>query len=450
MKPVISYLISVACVLVLSVSFASAQTTRPASTRPTTAPADDVLKGVVDPYDAGAERTKFFAACGKENELTEDAFNADQQKGGGFARKFDRWKALLAFDKNSNGKIDWFEADAYRLDLRKKVLAVYDKDKTGELKGDQREAAIKRLASGKAVGGGGGGGGDIGRWDRGDAGGADRGDSGKTGGDPAVRKAKMAELLKKYDADGDGKLTDEERDAMIKDISEQQHQEMMAKYDKNADGKLDDEELKAMQEERRDRQKEFRERAEAIKLKHFDADGDGKLGEDEQKAFKDFEQDMQKVGKSWELAVFDTDGDGKVSDEERQQVQKEAQRAALRMMAMGVKYMDADGDGKVSAEEREAFEKKVQEGTMDWFEKKIASYDTDGDEKLTTKEERQALIDGLQDELTKRKEKYDKNADGRLSPNEMLDMMDDFAKEIGLKASPRFTKDKAATQKAQE
>ncbi len=65
-------------------------------------------------YNPGVERTKFFAAAGKDSELTDKEFNADRSKGNGFVRKTDSWSTMLRYDKDRNKTIDWFEADAYR------------------------------------------------------------------------------------------------------------------------------------------------------------------------------------------------------------------------------------------------------------------------------------------------------------------------------------------------
>ena len=59
-----------------------------------------------------------------------------------------------------------------------------------------------------------------------------------------------------FDKDGDGKLSDEERKAMMEEMQKRrpnvgpQFQEMMKKFDKDGDGKLSDEERKAMREAR--------------------------------------------------------------------------------------------------------------------------------------------------------------------------------------------------------
>ena len=56
------------------------------------------------------------------------------------------------------------------------------------------------------------------------------------------REAARAEHEKQFDKDGDGKLNDEERKAM----REEGHKKMLEKYDTDKDGKLSDEERKAM------------------------------------------------------------------------------------------------------------------------------------------------------------------------------------------------------------
>ncbi len=82
----------------------------------------------------------------------------------------------------------------------------------------------------------------------------------------AGNKHRKAKRLKKYDADGDGKLSKEEKTAMKADRKQ-----------KKADNK-------------------------AKRLEKYDADGDGKLSKEEKIAMK---------------TALDTDGDGKVSREER-------------------------------------------------------------------------------------------------------------------------------------
>ena len=52
------------------------------------------------------------------------------------------------------------------------------------------------------------------------------------------------ELMKKFDKDGDGKLSESER-AELRKTMEERRKEFLAKFDKDGDGKLNEEERKA-------------------------------------------------------------------------------------------------------------------------------------------------------------------------------------------------------------
>jgi hypothetical protein len=96
------------------------------------------------------------------------------------------------------------------------------------------------------------------------------------------------EVIKKYDKDGDGKLSDDEKAEARKDMEAdmaKRREEMTKKYDKDGDGKLND-------EERAELRKEFAGRggrgpggaggpSREEMLKKFDKDKDGKLSEEE-------------------------------------------------------------------------------------------------------------------------------------------------------------------------
>ncbi len=96
----------------------------------------------------------------------------------------------------------------------------------------------------------------------------------------AAGEARRAEALKNYDKDGDGKLSKEERQVMIEDNREKRQAEILEKYDADGDGKLSEEERAKVREELGpppEKRKEMREKA----LEKFDADGDGELSEEE-------------------------------------------------------------------------------------------------------------------------------------------------------------------------
>jgi Ca2+-binding EF-hand superfamily protein len=78
--------------------------------------------------------------------------------------------------------------------------------------------------------------------------------------------------------------------------------EILAKFDKDGDGKLSDEESKAAREAMQAKRKEAQSK--------FDTDGDGKISEEERKA-------MFATRKKEMVAKFDKDGDGVLNDEEK-------------------------------------------------------------------------------------------------------------------------------------
>lgn len=440
-------------------------------------PAADLCKGVVDPYDPVSERARFFKAAGVDNELSAAEFTTARGAPDSFVRPFDKWTALLAFDKNTNQTLDWFEADAYRRNVRQRMLDAFDTNKNGSLQGDERTAANKALAGGKIP--------------------ATKTDTPPRSRSPYARgthpnlppappspywrpdRNTYTELRKKLDTDGDGRLTREQwreyskalREMRTKwqleqydanndgTLDEKEREAQRAKYreysaamarrselyswDKNRNGKLDPEEKAALLEYKervRKQAAEGRARYEAMVKKH-DADGDGKLNTEERKAYyEDYRQqaelrrwDTDKDGQlseaeaaardkqkaEWKrradayrknyLAKWDKDGDGKVSREESQARYKEYRRKRL-------ERWDADGDGELSAEENKA----MYAATRARYAKERSLMDANGDGQLTTEEYREYY--------KKRTEKYDTNDDGYLDSDEREKLYDDLDK----------------------
>ena len=111
------------------------------------------------------------------------------------------------------------------------------------------------------------------------------------------------EMIKKFDSDGDGKLSDEEREKARKQMPGKGRKlppEVLQKFDKDGDGELNDKERAAARAE-------F-EKRKAEALEKFDADGDGKLSPEERKqAMEAFRKEVQddeepKGGKKGEQA----------------------------------------------------------------------------------------------------------------------------------------------------
>lgn len=134
------------------------------------------------------------------------------------------------------------------------------------------------------------------------------GGGGPGGGGRGGRFQPDAETLKKYDKDGDGKLSDEERTVMRAD----REKAMLEKYDADKDGKLNDEERKKMESEN-PRRGMGGPPPTAEEIKTYDKNGDGKLEGEEATALR--EARMKAMTEK-----YDTDKDGKLSDEERQKM----------------------------------------------------------------------------------------------------------------------------------
>jgi len=276
-------------------------------------------------YNPVAERAKFFKVAGKDTELDAKEFAAAQAKIGdkdsGFVRKGDKWSSMLRYDKNGNKKLDWFEADAFR-----------KKARTG-------------------------------------------GGSSPRGGvdlnDPAT--------IKKYDKDGDGKLSREERFDAWGERIEERRQEFMKQYDTNGDGKFDEKERRAMRDAFQKRMQDWgRRRAE----RRYDKDGDGKLNDEEKAAMEKGEADRaaeREERRKEFMAKYDKDGDGEINAEERRAVGEDMRRRWTE------RRYDKDRDGKLNDEEKAAMEKGEAERKVE-REKRMAEYikkyDKNGDGKV--------------------------------------------------------------------
>jgi Ca2+-binding EF-hand superfamily protein len=363
----------------------------------------DLAKGPVDPYDAAAERAKFFKAAGKDSELDKKEYDADRAKKTGFIRSFDRWEIMVRFDKDNNTSLDWFEADAYRKKVRELILKSFDADKNARLKGDERTKANAALSSGRIPGM------EVSR--QGPSGRSGRGPSGRPSGPPSdgpprsgrpsdgpasggppsggarpevrrgptpgpqpVRPEPRAgddrrerpggddrrgrgpdpEAMKKYDKNQDGELSSEERTEMFRDM---RNQWMVRRYDKSGDGKLDEQETAVMEKETAERERRmqgFREDMEKRRRAwqdRFDEDKNGKLSEAEtavmRKAEEEARAERQKRFEDIRKSA-DADGNGETSRDEWRKYWEETR-----------KKFDADGDGNLNEQERNALRKEM-------------------------------------------------------------------------------------------
>lgn len=154
------------------------------------------------------------------------------------------------------------------------------------------------------------------------AAGGGRGTGEGGGGGAAGRGGEWrARMVKEFDKDGDGKLSEEE----MKAARESAEKRMLEQFDADKDGKLSDEERAKAREAGGGRGGFGGGPGGASRpvppemLKKYDKDGDGKLNEEEAKALRD---DRQKEA----LAKYDADKDGQLSDGERTKMREDWQK----------------------------------------------------------------------------------------------------------------------------
>jgi Ca2+-binding EF-hand superfamily protein len=112
------------------------------------------------------------------------------------------------------------------------------------------------------------------------------------------REARRAEFMKEFDTDGDGTLSEAEKQALREKFprmgrshhARAMRGRMLEKYDANKNGQIDPEEKEAAKRDREARRAEM--------LQRFDTDGDGKLNETEREAARQ-EFKREKGGRSF-------------------------------------------------------------------------------------------------------------------------------------------------------
>jgi EF hand domain-containing protein len=200
-------------------------------------------------YNPIVERGMFLRIVGVDNELDAKEFAAHRGKPNSFVRSDDSWERLLAFDKNGNQTIDWFEADAYR--------------------------RTHRVGPPVAEGGTGG----SPRRRSPSPGGA----SSQPAGRFAARARRVGPTSRPAGVPGVGARPQVSADARQRQASERMEQALRRRFDRDGDGELNEKE-QAEFEQVRDRMREqMRLRREQM-MKRLDTNGDGEVSEEERRA----------------------------------------------------------------------------------------------------------------------------------------------------------------------
>jgi Ca2+-binding EF-hand superfamily protein len=371
------------------------------------AAAADLLDGALDPQDPGRQRSAFLTAAGVDSQLSAEEFAADAKVKGGFVRSFDTFPAMLKFDRDANKLISWAEAKACRADQRSKLLKSFDANGDKRLRGEERVAALKSLKRGGFA----------------PESAKPEADGGEDAQAALARKARGA--LARYDSDGDGMISEAERQAAVHRIRGGGRARRLARFDTDGDGRLDQDERQAWREARHGY-----DIAEKRLLRYFDTDGDGEFSPDEQEALKDMGKQLAGIGKQIRDRAMDVNGDGEITKLEKGAATAAWMREGSFLMLKAHAWADADGDGDVSWEEQEEAKRQTQVAIFDWFDKFAATYDKNTDGRYSANERKQ-MVRGIEEEMTRRVRLADTDEDGAISAREGMTALEAFGREIG-------------------
>ncbi len=141
--------------------------------------------------------------------------------------------------------------------------------------------------------------------------------------------------LRAVDANNPGSKPENKAPGQAPDGKRKEMAEMKKKFDVNGDGKLDDTERKAMREAMKNNP-EFQKMREE-RMKKFDTNGDGKLDDTEKAAADTAIKDRMAGGKDKMLDRFDTNGDGQLDETEKAAAKAEMEKNKGAQGAPGVK-----------------------------------------------------------------------------------------------------------------
>jgi len=228
------------------------------------------------------------------------------------------------------------------------------------------------------------------------------------------------QILKQFDTDGDGQLSDAERTA-AKAAHEQRRadgrQRMLERFDADGDGQLSD-------SERREAHQSFQgqrsqgPRGQGDRLEGpRDQDGTihGRRGQPAQFG------DPQRPSREQILRHFDADGDGQLSESERQAAREQLSQRRDQQSERGRR------DG-FQGEQRQGGQQGQRSDRRGPPPEVMERFDIDGDGRLNETEHRAARAD-LESRRARAMERFDADGDGRLNDAERRAARDAFGQE---------------------
>jgi len=172
-------------------------------------------------------------------------------------------------------------------------------------------------------------------------------------GKKGKRRAHLQKMREKFDVDGDGELSQEERkrfkQAVLRFEMKRKRKKLMKELDSDGDGQLSEEQQKKLAELLEKHKQDFLQRRKR-KQNGENQRGDRFQGENQQR----FRQKM--------LERFDTNKDGVLSDEEKQQIPrgKKGRRGFQGVRQKMLERFDTNKDGVLSEEEKQKMREALQ------------------------------------------------------------------------------------------
>ncbi|USN98850.1 MAG: hypothetical protein H6810_11930 [Phycisphaeraceae bacterium] len=239
-------------------------------------------------------------------------------------------------------------------------------------------------------------------------------------------QARRQDFMARFDTDGDGQISDSEREAIRAEMDQRRRDFMLRRmtdqFDKDGDGQLNDAERAEAEAEMEARRIE----REAMMLARFDTDGDGQISDAERQAARDsWRRDRGPGGDRADGAPGDRPSDQPADQQANQQSDQQPNRRADRQnRAFGGPGGFGDFAGGPPPG---GFDGGPAGGA---WQQAIAQYDTNGDGQLDLDESYSAYLERFaagQQRMFVRQ--YDTNSDGTVDASDMESFLTQFHAE---------------------